>query len=255
MAPAAACPAANCIAARAVISHREDETDAEADRDCQCRDKGRRRQATRRGASARGGACRTPGPAGYAPCRPDIAAGAPPRRGSGPRSSRARPASEMAAAGGRSRCRGSRLAREPEAFVRPVGTDGSISMHEPDRERLIMAASSFLRRRAIWTRALRAVRRATPYSQFPSRSGSRIDRALRARTRKTAWKASSASCGSPSTCRQMSRTIGPCRLTRAAKAASPAASRRAVNRSMSWRSVNPATEPPSKSDPICRDDR
>ncbi len=27
---------------------------------------------------------------------------------------------------------------------------------------------------------------------------------------------------------------------------------RLVNRSMSWRSVNPATEPPSKSDPICR---
>ena len=50
----------------------------------------------------------------------------------------------------------------------------------------------------------------------------------------------------------MSSTIGPCRLTRAAKAASPAASRRAVNRSMSWRSDSPATEPPSKSDSICR---
>ena len=54
--------------------------------------------------------------------------------------------------------------------------------------------SSRWRRRASWCFAHRAVRIATPYSQLPSRSGSRIDRALRARTRKTAWKASSACC-------------------------------------------------------------
>ena len=71
---------------------------------------------------------------------------------------------------------------------------------------------------------LLAVRRATPYSQFASRLGSPIEGALRARTRKTVWKASSAWCRSPSRWRQMSRTIGPCRLTSAAKAASPAAS-------------------------------
>ncbi len=52
--------------------------------------------------------------------------------------------------------------------------------------------------------------------------------------------------------RQTRRTIGPCRVTSAANAASPAASRPAVNRSNSCRSVRPATEPPSKSDSICR---
>ena len=46
--------------------------------------------------------------------------------------------------------------------------------------------------------------------------------------------------------------MGPWRVTIAAKAASPAGSRRAMNRSRSWRSVIPATEPPSKSDSICR---
>ena len=41
-------------------------------------------------------------------------------------------------------------------------------------------------------------------------------------------------------------------LTSAAKAASPAGRAAAVNRSRSCRSVSPATEPPSKSDSICR---
>jgi hypothetical protein len=52
--------------------------------------------------------------------------------------------------------------------------------------------------------------------------------------------------------RQGIRTIGPCRATIAVKATSAPASRWVVNRSRSWRSVNPATELPSKSDSICR---
>ena len=56
-----------------------------------------------------------------------------------------------------------------------------------------MADSSALRRRVSRFRAQRDVRSATPYSQLPSRSGSRSEAARRARTRKTAWKASSAS--------------------------------------------------------------
>src|SRR5207244_1210046 len=44
--------------------------------------------------------------------------------------------------------------------------------------------------------------------------------ALRARTRNAAWKASSASWASRSTCRQTPNTIGPWRFTRAAKASS-----------------------------------
>ena len=51
---------------------------------------------------------------------------------------------------------------------------------------------------------------------------------LRARTRKTAWKASSACWRSPRSCRQTPSTIGPWRATSAAKAASPAGSSRPV---------------------------
>ena len=55
--------------------------------------------------------------------------------------------------------------------------------------------------------------------------------ALRARTRKVAWKASSASWWSRSTRRQTPQTIGPCRCTRASKAAlSGAASNSAGDR-------------------------
>ena len=50
----------------------------------------------------------------------------------------------------------------------------------------------------------------------------------------------------------MRRTIGPCRATNAAKAASAAVSSPALNRSSSWASDRPAIEPPSKSDSMCR---
>ena len=67
----------------------------------------------------------------------------------------------------------------------------------------------------------------------PSRSGRRIDPARRASTRKTAWKASSAACSSPSRWRQTPSTIGPCRATRTAKAASRTASGATAKRSTS----------------------
>ena len=57
-------------------------------------------------------------------------------------------------------------------------------------------------------------------ASVPRASPPRIDLALQIRTRNVAWKASSASFGSRSTARQMPRTIGPCRWTRAANAAS-----------------------------------
>ena len=79
-----------------------------------------------------------------------------------------------------------------------------------------------------------------------------MEPALRASTRKTAWNASSAWWRSPRSCRQTRKTIGPYVVTGAANATSPAASRLAVNRSNRHWSVNPATEPPSKSDSICR---
>ncbi len=84
----------------------------------------------------------------------------------------------------------------------------------------MVSLSSCRRRRSSLALAFRAVRIVTPYSHVPSRSGSRMERALRASTRKTAWNASSAWCRSRRSCRQTRRTIGPYRATRAAKAAS-----------------------------------
>jgi hypothetical protein len=79
---------------------------------------------------------------------------------------------------------------------------------------------SCARRRAAAAFALSAVRRATPYSQLPTRSRGTTEDALRTRTRNVAWKASSASCSWPSTRRQTPSTIGPCRRTSTANAAS-----------------------------------
>ena len=131
-----------------------------------------------------------------------------------------------------------------------IGSTGGTSQHTSGC--VIEPPSSRWRRLTSRILAFRAVRSVTPYSQFPSSSGSRIDRALRARMRKTAWNTSSAWCRSPTSWWQMPRTMGPCRVTSAANAASPAGSRRAMNRSRSCRSVRPATELPSKRDSICR---
>ena len=95
----------------------------------------------------------------------------------------------------------------------------------------------------------RATRRATPWSQGPSRSRWRTDPARFTSTRKVAWKASSTSLGSRSRDRQTARTIGPWRATMASKAAS---SRRATKRSRSWPSPRPATVPWPKSRPSWR---
>ena len=60
-----------------------------------------------------------------------------------------------------------------------------------------------------------------------------IAAAFRARTKKVAWKASSASWWCPATRRQTPQTIGPCRRTRAAKAASSRCSTNEPRRSPS----------------------
>ena len=106
------------------------------------------------------------------------------------------------------------------------------------------ARPSTTRRRAATTRARNATLEATPKSQLPTRSRRRSDPALRTRIRKVAWKASSTSCGSCRSFRQMPSTIGPCRATSTSKAAS---SLLAANRSRSCPSLNPATLPAAKS--------
>ena len=58
--------------------------------------------------------------------------------------------------------------------------------HKPAPGPLIVSPSSRWRRRTICCLAHRAVRIATPYSQLPSRSASRIERAFWDRTRNTA---------------------------------------------------------------------
>src|SRR5579883_2299726 len=73
---------------------------------------------------------------------------------------------------------------------------------------------------ALMTRALFAVRTATPYSQLPTDPDSARVPALRASTRNTAWKASSASGPFPTTRRHTPYTIGPCRRSSSANAPS-----------------------------------
>jgi hypothetical protein len=108
-----------------------------------------------------------------------------------------------------------------------------------------------LRRRAALLLARVATRCATPKSQLATDPPRRIDRARLARTRKTAWKASSASCASWRTPRQTRSTIGPCRITNSSKAASAASSRRETNRSRSWASDIVPTAPTLNSRCTC----
>ena len=79
---------------------------------------------------------------------------------------------------------------------------------------------SWFRRRAAFRFASIAVRYATPCSHSANASGLRIDPVFCARTRKVAWKLSSASCSWLSTRRQTRSTIGPWRATNVEKAAS-----------------------------------
>ncbi len=67
----------------------------------------------------------------------------------------------------------------------------------------------------------------------PAGRGRGSTRAFRARTRKTAWKASSACWWSPRSCRQTPRTIGPCR---------PPAPRRRPHRPVRRRRYEPLEE-------------
>ena len=92
--------------------------------------------------------------------------------------------------------------------------------------------------------ALRAVRQATPCSQFPTIPGGTTEAARRARTRKVAWKASWVSWWSPRARRHTPQTIGPWRRTRASN---DAPSLVATNRSSSCSSENPPSAPESRS--------
>ena len=86
-------------------------------------------------------------------------------------------------------------------------------------------------RRAETLLAFKAVRRATPCSQSPRTARVRSEAALRTRTKKMAWNASSASSALPRIRRQTPSTIGPCRRTSAVNAVS---SRPARNCRRSW---------------------
>ena len=90
---------------------------------------------------------------------------------------------------------------------------------------------SCLRRWMMVLRRQDAVRQATWCSHGPSESRTQRDRALRTRTRKVAWKASSASCSSCTIATLTRQTIASCRSTSAAKASSTTSSASVANRS------------------------
>ncbi len=85
------------------------------------------------------------------------------------------------------------------------------------------------RRRRAAVRAPRATWYATPCSQLARQPLGPTPPALRARTRKVAWKASSASCRLPRTCRHTRSTIGPWRDTSASNAAGSRPLRKRAN--------------------------
>ncbi len=144
---------------------------------------------------------------------------------------------DSARAAGRSPGGSPRRYRRGPRAIRPA--------RRPARPRAVPGRGGGRRRPEAGARSARrrdaASRRSEPSTQ--------IDRALRASSRKAAWKASSASLGSPSTRRHTPITIGPWRCTRASKAAS---SRAATYRSSSRASESPASVPSPNSRSICR---
>src|SRR5262249_50452414 len=101
-------------------------------------------------------------------------------------------------------------------------------------------------RRAAAALALAATRQATPCSQGPNDCSTRSEPALRAKTRKVAWEASWAARWLRTRARQTVCTIGPCRRTKVANAASAAGPCHARNRSTSSASLSPPTVPTLK---------
>src|SRR5262245_35559033 len=94
------------------------------------------------------------------------------------------------------------------------------------------ALASWRARRSATTRALRATRRAVPYSQLATDAPQRPDFAFFARTRNVAWHASSASAVERNMRRQTPKTMPVWRATTRANAAwSPSAKRRSNSRS------------------------
>ena len=154
------------------------------------------RRARRRGAG------RVPARAGCEWCRPAVAIGRRPARGSALRDSRGPTA--RASASGSLASSASRIARNSAWWAfRVSGATASASTSDPFRSRT--------HRRAAPALARTATRWATPCSQGPTSSPLRIAPALRTSTKNVAWNASSTSCSSRSTRRQTPRTIGPCR--------------------------------------------
>ena len=134
--------------------------------------------------------------------------------------------------------------RPSSAWIKARSSHPSASPRSRSGVAASVAASPVSRpsRRLVWALARSATRRATPCSQGLNWSRSRIDRALRTRTRKVAWKASSTSVWFARIDRQTAATIGPWRRRIASNARSSASLR---NRSRSCRSESPARLAPS----------
>ena len=85
---------------------------------------------------------------------------------------------------------------------------------------------ALLKEPAAWQRGVDLAQQALQYAwRVEAATDIPIEPALRTRTRKVAWKASSASAAFPNTRRQTPSTIGPCRRTNTVNASS---SRRAT---------------------------
>ena len=194
------------------------------------RRRGDRPGPSRRDGSAGGAAAREPGPAGPGPRPPRARAAAPPRRRSALAGSRARPARAAARAGRRSPRGGS-----PSRGRSPLGRSLSGG---PLGDELVEPAPPRGAPPGPRRHAMRDPEEPARDRPAPPDGPARL-----ARTRKTAWKASSASCASWRTPRQTRSTIGPCRITSSSKAASAASSRRETNRSRSCASDIVPTAP------------
>ena len=150
-----------------------------------------------------------------APCRERSPTAARWPRCSGPRNNGARSARETVPGAGRSPRSAQPSSGSPSCRVAGSPADAL--------RRGAARASRCWRRRAASTAARTATRRAMWNNHSPTDSRLRMAFALRTRRRNVAWKASAAACGSPRMRSQTRRTIGPCRSTSAANAASDSA--------------------------------
>ena len=209
-------------------------------------------QRRRRGEPGRSRSFSRRGPAGCGACRPGSGAAGRPRRASGPRSSRARPASGRPAAGGRSRRGGPRPARGRSPAGRPAG---------PSAGRVARARTGTVHRVALLPPA--------PAGDLLPCTPRRPDRDPVQPVAQQVGVADRPGLAGQDEEDGLEGVLGMLHVAQELPADAqhhrpvPAdqrregglagrASRPAMNRSRSWRSESPATEPPSKSDPICR---